>query len=261
MAADKREELFNRIPAYAIGALDDDERAEFEAWLQDDPETQALLAEYQAVADHLVILAPLRAAPDHLQSDLRQRLAASRGDADKNVAGDGAQGWWRGLFGHRARLVFVAAAVLCVVVVGVLLLWYDGADDGAPPPDAASLYEQLVAQPGSSRYTVIPGDVHDAVGGSLVVSPDGKQAVLRVSKLPAIGSDQAFQMWLIDTSGARTSGGLFAPDPAQETLFIRVPLEQSIDAYQGVGVSLEPAGGSPYADRPTGPRVLSVPLG
>jgi anti-sigma factor RsiW len=37
MAAKKQEELFDLIPAYAIGALDEDERAELEAWLQSDP--------------------------------------------------------------------------------------------------------------------------------------------------------------------------------------------------------------------------------
>ena len=54
MAADKREQLLNLVPSYAIGALDEDERAEFEAWLQHDQEAQALLADYLAVADHLV---------------------------------------------------------------------------------------------------------------------------------------------------------------------------------------------------------------
>ena len=33
-------------------ALDDQERLEFEAWLQTDPEAQAILADYQVVADH-----------------------------------------------------------------------------------------------------------------------------------------------------------------------------------------------------------------
>ncbi len=261
MAAYKREELLNRIPAYVIGALDDDERAELESWLQDDPEAQAILAEYQAVADQLVVLAPLRTAPEHLQADLRQRLARSSGDEDARGAGGNMRDRLRGLLQGRTSWMVAAAALLVVAVVGLLFWQYDPADDTVPPPDAATLYEQLVAQPGARQYAVVPGDVDDAVSGSLIVSPDGQQAVLRVSQLPQITGDQTFQMWLIDAGGARTSGGLFGPDAADDTVFLQVPFERSVEAYQGVGVSLEPAGGSPFADRPTGPRVLSVPLG
>ena len=129
-----------------------------------------------------------------------------------------------------------------------------------PTPGAAELYAQLVAQASSSKYTVVAGEVDAAVSGNMIVSSDGKQAVLCIWSLPAITSDQIFQMWLIDTNGARTSGGLFQAEPSQKAVYIQVPLDQPVTAYKGVGVSLEPAGGSPYADQPTGPRVLSVPL-
>ena len=106
----------------------------------------------------------------------------------------------------------------------------------------------------------MPGEVQESVSGDLVVSPDGRRAVLRVSGLPTIGDDQVFQMWLVDDQGARTSGGLFRGGENREPVYLHVPFDTSVSMYQGVGVSLEPAGGSPYADQPTGPRVLSVPL-
>lgn len=252
MAAKKREELLNLIPAYAIGALDEDKRAEFEAWLHHDQEAQSLLADYLAVADHLVVLAPLRAAPGHLQADLRQRLAASRG-RDAAAAP-------KVLLKSRISWILTAAALLTVVIAGTLFVQLDSVDDSDPTPDAAHLYAQLVARPDASQYEIVPGDVDDAVSGSLIVSPDGKQAVLRVSYLPPIDNDQTFQMWLVDDTGARASGGLFQANTSQDTLYIQVPFDRPVTAYQGVGVSLEPAGGSPYADQPTGPRVLSVPL-
>ena len=46
-----RETLLDLIPAYALGALDSEERAEFEAWLSTDSDGRRLLAEYQAVFD------------------------------------------------------------------------------------------------------------------------------------------------------------------------------------------------------------------
>src|SRR5205085_5277677 len=70
--------LLDLIPAYALGALDPDERAEVEAFLATDDEARTLLAEYQAVTDAIVLTAPARRPPAHLNADLRQRLAASR---------------------------------------------------------------------------------------------------------------------------------------------------------------------------------------
>jgi anti-sigma-K factor RskA len=252
MAAKKREELLDLIPAYALGALDEDECAEFESWLEHDPEAQAILADYHAVAGHLLTLIPLRAAPDHLQADLRQRLAAS-------PRGGGAARMGR-LSQRRIVWVFAAAALLVAALLGVLLAQVNSENETTPTPSAAELYAQLVAQASSSQHTIVAGEVDADVSGNLIISSDGRQAVLCIWYLPSITHDQTFQMWLIDTSGARTSGGLFQADPSQEAVYIRVPLDQPVAAYQGVGVSLEPAGGSPYPDRPTGPRVLSVPL-
>ena len=252
MSAKKREELLDLIPAYALGALDEDERTEFETWLEDDPEAQAILSDYHAVVGHLLTLVPLRPAPDHLQADLRQRLAASP-RAKTSVKP-------RALSTRRVVWIFAAAALLVVVVSGILLTSLRSTKEGTPTPGAAELYAQLVAQASSSKYTVVAGEVDAAVSGNMIVSSDGKQAVLCIWSLPAITSDQIFQMWLIDTNGARTSGGLFQAEPSQKAVYIQVPLDQPVTAYKGVGVSLEPAGGSPYADQPTGPRVLSVPL-
>ena len=252
MSAKKREELLDLIPAYALGALDEDERTEFETWLEDDPEAQAILSDYHAVVGHLLTLVPLHPAPDHLLADLRQRLAASpRGGAaaKRGILPKRWMGW-----------VLAAAALLVVAIVGILLVLSGSVNEATPTPGAAELYTRLVAQSSSSQYTIVAGEVDADVSGNLIISSDGKQAVLCIWYLPSITSDQTFQMWLIDTNGARTSGGLFRAEPSQEVLYIQVPFDQPVTAYKGVGVSLEPAGGSPYADRPTGPRVLSVPL-
>ncbi|MEP0763458.1 MAG: hypothetical protein HRF48_12060, partial [Chloroflexota bacterium] len=78
MDAVSRDELLGMIPAYALNALDPDEARVLEAWLPTDPEGQALLVEYRALAGQLYVLAPPRPAPAHLGADLRARLAAGR---------------------------------------------------------------------------------------------------------------------------------------------------------------------------------------
>lgn len=261
MTAMNHEQYHDLIPAYAIGALDDHEQSLVEAWLLTDPEAQALLADYEAAADHLVALAPMRAAPPHLRDDLRQRLAAAR---PAGAAPDPAPVVVPRAAPRRlnARIAWglLAAATFAVVILAVLLLRDHATDEPDATPDAAALYAQLMQQSGASMYTVVVGEVVDTVSGDLVVSPDGAQAVLRLASLPPITPEETFQMWLIDQDGVRTSGGLFQAEAAERMLYVRVPLQRPINAYRGVGVSLEPAGGSPYADQPTGPRVLSVPL-
>ncbi|MEP6988838.1 MAG: hypothetical protein ABI970_24770, partial [Chloroflexota bacterium] len=73
-----RNELLDLIPAYALEALEPDEKQQVEALLKTDVEAQQLLAEYQDITNNLILATPARRAPVHLQDDLRKRLAANR---------------------------------------------------------------------------------------------------------------------------------------------------------------------------------------
>src|SRR5690349_9153281 len=73
-----RETFLDLIPAYALGALDADEREAFETMLANDAEAQKLLAEYQGFTDLLVLTTPAQPAPAHLKDDLRKRLTEQR---------------------------------------------------------------------------------------------------------------------------------------------------------------------------------------
>lgn len=252
----ERHTLIDLIPAYALGALDPDERDAVEALLRADAEAQALLAEYRAVAGYIALLAPQRAPPAHLAGDLRARLAADRvaRPPDSRPGEDAApRGGWR-------LWMLAAAAALAVVIAAVMLLDQDGTPEPTPMPPA-TLYRQLLEQEGASRYAIVPDEGNEALTGELLVAARGDRAVLCMTSLPALGADQVFQLWMIDREGTRTSGGVFTADPAGESIYLHVPFSAPVTAYQGLGVSIEPPGGSPYPDRPTGPRVFSVPLG
>lgn len=256
-----RDELLDLIPAYALGALDADEQDAVEAFLRNDSEARALLADYEQVTSHLVTLAPFQPAPDHLQDDLRQRLAARRaGDlaAPSTTVRPSLQ-VLQPRFTMRRRSM-LAAALIVVILAGLILArgWYGGTKNATP--NAARLYATLTGQEGAQRIALVAGEVREDVSGEVIIAPTGDQAVIRVERLPVVDDEHTFQLWLIDQTGSRTSGGLFRPANADAPTFIYVPLEGSVERYQGFGVSLEPAGGSPYSDQPTGPRVFSVPL-
>lgn len=252
----ERQELLDLIPAYALGALDVDERTEVESLLHTDHEARQLLAEYQAITEAMVVMTPARRAPFALQEDLRRRLR------------DTAQPELPTLQASVPRRRFnpyiwvpMAAVAAILVIVGALLLW-----QGSPGSGPERLYGQLVAQAGARRIPLQAGQ--DLNGqtfptqGELVISEDGQQAVIRVENLPALQSNQTFQLWLVETQtpDAPQSGGLIQFANPAGSNYIALPLDKPASAYAGFGMSLEPAGGSKSPVGPSGPRVFEVAL-
>lgn len=234
----EREEMLNLIPAYALGALDEDDRLRVEGLLANDTEAQQLLADYQTIQSALIFSAPLRNAPAHLTDDLQRRLAAEKP-------------------GHKTRRFslirygWAAAVLLVAAFVGVLLLLNR-------PSSPETIYNALVNDVESRLVEVVPV-LTNSLDGELIIAKNDNQAVIRVNNLPAITNNQAFQLWMVDENGAR-SGGIFQFEQPQLTNYIVIPLEKPASEYDRFGVSLEPVTGSPLADGPSGPQILSIPL-
>lgn len=243
-----KQALLDLIPAYAIDALDSDERALVEAQLQTDPEARRLLDEYRTVGDALALAVPAVPAPAHLGDDLRRRMAASRARPalPMPAASRRRMVYWR----VGAALSFAAMFLLILALVNTLT---------APIVTPERTFSTLAAQTDAIRIALAPGEGQDTVSGEMVASADGSQVMIAVSGLPALPAEQIFQLWLREADGDVYSGGLFQAE--DETTFITVPVKGApLEAFIAFGVSIEPAGGSPYADRPTGPRVFAVPL-
>jgi anti-sigma-K factor RskA len=241
-----REVLLELIPAYALDALDVDERAAVEALLAVDAEARQRLEDYRQVAGMIALGAASRPAPDHLTADLRARLAADR-QAPAAAA--------RASVRHRLnwRLLLAAAAVTALIITGLLALMLpERAVDGR------TLYEQLVTD-SRSRSLVLAAHFTPEIDGELRIAADNGAAVIRVRRLPELPSEQAFQLWLIDAGGSR-SGGIYRFDNPAVWNYIVLPLDKPLNEYTRFGVSIEPAAGSPLIDRPSGPRVFDVSL-
>ncbi|MEZ4617292.1 MAG: anti-sigma factor [Caldilineaceae bacterium] len=76
-------------------------------------------------------------------------------------------------------------------------------------------------------------------------------AVVYVRDFPQCEAGMKYQLWLTK-DGQRTSGGLFSVDASGMGLLV-VPLDHSLDAYDLIGITPEPASGSPG---PTSPPVV-----
>jgi anti-sigma-K factor RskA len=253
-----RELVLELIPAYALGALDADERAAVEALLATDADARQLLAEYQTITDHLSLMTPARRAPAHLQSDLRGRLAAQRAPQMAApptlpvAAPPPARPAARPGRVQRLWLPLTAAAAIVLVAAALLLL-----RAGQTPADPGEqLFTQIVAQ-ADARQIPITASENQTAAGEMVLTADGSQAVIRVEQLPSITAQQTFQLWLIDAEGAH-SGGLLQFANAQASNYIVLPLEKPVQQYTGFGLSIEPAGGSPNPDGPSGTQVFGV---
>lgn len=256
-----RNTLLDLIPAYALGALDPDERAEVEAFLAADAEGRNLLAEYQAVSIDLILTTPARPAPSHLSADLRQRLAANRpqtaegtprsAPSEPTLVPPEAKPTLRRQTPTWIPYV-AAAAMLAIVLAAVLLL----RPPSGPPDDPAQRYQWIIAQDNARRIPIAAADPALDTEGELVLTSDGKYGVIEVRQLPEIQINQTYQLWLVNDNGAHSGGLLEFPQP-QGPNYISLP-EMAGDDYDAFGVSIEPEGGSPDPNGPTGDRVFGV---
>jgi len=97
-------------------------------------------------------------------------------------------------------------------------------------------------------------DAPDAMG-TIIVSADGDHGAIVVDGLETLDTAHQYQVWLI-RDGQRTSGGVFSVDEdGYGVLWVSSP--EPLAAYDAVGVTVEPAGGSPA---PTGIRVMGGDL-
>ena len=92
--------------------------------------------------------------------------------------------------------------------------------------------------------------------GVLLLQPEEPHAVLIVQDLPPLPQDRAYQLWLGFGDRQRDDGGVFRVDE-QGFGMIPVTAPRPFTAYQRVGITEEPAGGSPG---PTSPRVIGATL-
>jgi anti-sigma-K factor RskA len=109
----------------------------------------------------------------------------------------------------------------------------------------------MLSYPGVERLSVDA----DNLTGSFLLDNDRNIATLIVWNMPQLSKDQTYQVWLIDPQGGRVGAGTFRPQTNQAYTTQVITADKGFSNYAGIGVTVEPAGGS---DQPTGERVLKV---
>jgi anti-sigma-K factor RskA len=205
------DEMYELLGAYALDAVDADERAEIEQLLAVDPRAAAEVREHREVATMLAF-SGTRAPEevwDRIAASLGERAPAPGPELAKVIP----------IADRRSRrirraivAVAAAAAALLVGVVGANL-----ADRGAKDPLAAS-----VAKARDDRNTLTYSLAPTAGGGQPVealVDEKGHGYLLGDS-LPAIARDRTYQLWGIMNNGKVISLGVLGSGPETEQFTI-----------------------------------------
>lgn len=245
-------DLHTLTGAYLLDALSEAEQHRFEAHLaecercaRDVAELRPGVGYLQAVADEVPPSGLRDRIVERARSDDGSSTAASTVTRlpDRGALGDP---------GRRSplRLVAAAAAVLVVAVAGLSVTAIDLAGQRDDAQLAADRFADLLAAP---DVTVTAGQGEAGPRGRVIASASRGEAVVVLDDLPPAPRDRTYQLWLIDERGITSAGLLVADADGRATTSVTGEL----DAEVVVGLTVEPAGGSP---QPTSDPILAIEL-
>jgi anti-sigma-K factor RskA len=226
---------------YALGALPEFERREFERHLADCQSCRAEVAELRETATRLA--APVAVEPS---ADLRRRVlaaAASTRQLPPDAGERPAAGRRTGL--SRRSVLAVAAGGLVVAGTGGLAI-----DRYREAARLRSENDELAALLTEPDALLRRGPVTGGGRATVVTSVRRDAAVVLLEGMPAPPDRRTYQLWFLEDGGAR-SLGLAGSNRASTTV------SGGIARANAFGLTVEPAGGSA---QPTLPTVAQFPL-
>ena len=250
----------DQAAAYALGALDGEERVRFEEHLADGCEAcRAALREYDETLSDAARELPPTIPPAHVKQALLRRVAAT---ASPRTTG---RRWrrWRWALGTAAAIVGVSA-----FAAGLVASRYE-ARIGAMARETAAIRADLRHQEAALREQLAVSQTVVALlrdPASRVVTLAGlgatPSAIARViwheragghlfaTNLPPPPTGKAYELWTI-SGGRPRPAGVFTVNAAGQGSQPVAPTGGPVDVF---AVTLEPEGGVPA---PTGPMVLA----
>lgn len=227
--------------AYAVDALDDVERARFEAHLRqcsDCSEEVASLRETAATL-HIDEVAPPASVRDAVLSGIQaiRPLPPLVQDAAPGSGGPRDELAARRTRRTLTRLpLLVAAAVVLLLAVGTAWLNPFGAQEKAPVAKPPSIAEQVLAASDATRVEKnFPGGAHATVVHSRSVG----RAVILTEDMDPAPNGHAYELWLQSPAGVMEPAGLMPR--LRDATFV---LEGDASRAVGAAITVEPAGGS-----------------
>jgi anti-sigma-K factor RskA len=231
--------------AYAVDAVDADERAAFEDHLAQCAECQAEVASLReaaaglaplnettppaglrdAVLSGITSVRPLPPLADESGPELDSG-PRSESEPDASVTPLTSR--------PRRRLTWLVAAAAAVILAVGGIVWNATRPE---PQQRLTATEQVLRAPDAQRYE----KAIDGARATVVRSPSLHRAVIIADNMPAAPAGKDYQLWFAIPGKGMVSAGLM-PHGAKPTL--TVPLDGDASQATGVGITVEPAGGS-----------------
>lgn len=226
----RNEPLRDKLSAeYVLGTLRGGARRRFEIWLRNDAALRRAVAEWQDRLHPLAELAPPTRPSAQVWRALEQRLQlrTTRGARSGRAFWLGLRqdlNFWRGLG--------LASTALATILVALLAT--------RQPEPAAPLasYVAMLADQQAQASVLVTGDARR------------RQLTVKVIARQTVAANQSLQLWALPKSGAPRSLGLIAADG---TVTLPLPDNATPQSVALLAISLEPKGGSPNPNGPSGP--------
>ncbi len=248
--------------AYAVDAVDDVERARFEAHIAGCSECRTEVASLRAAAGELASMT-LATPPPSLREAVLRDISSVRPLPPRVTPGPSSPTapfapstpmepvapasleFKRAERSRRAplRQWLVGVAAAAVLATGGLVWQPWSSDTGAVLQLTAS--QQVLQAKDARRFVAKVGDAT----ATIVRSASLKKAVIVTANMPPAPEGKVYELWLQQGS-AMVKAGLMPDGPSNTVL-----LDGDAATAAGVGITVEPAGGS---DTPTLPPVASV---
>jgi len=242
------DELGDLLGAYALDAVDDDERALVEDYLRSNPRAAAEVAEHREVATMLAFTG--MDAPEDVWSRISAYIDAEtpepRGELAKVVAlappelGARVEPGTARRRGPVQAWLIGAAAAAALLLAGAAVLT---TRDPGPTDHLADAYAQALSADDSTQTSLV-AEGSDAVASGVITST--RNGYLDASGLPALADDMTYQLWgVIAETGDVVSIGILGSDPGLEAFTVRSKVDAlaiTIESEPGVISDGNPVG-------------------
>ena len=209
---------------YVLGTMPARARRRFEAQLKLSPSLRSLVSTWEARLTPMAADVPEIDPPRRVWHAIQQRLNPVRPHRRKTA------GWWNSLSFWRT-----ATGLACTALVALVI-------STLPGPAQREVDS-------TSMMVVVMDDMHTkspAMTVSWEPGTDGQKVLrLRVIGHAEMAPDTAWELWMLPGEGGPpVSLGLITTHELQ-TLRVPAQLAKSLDQAWGLGMTVEPAGGSP----------------
>lgn len=219
--------------AYALGALDDVERARFEKHLAGCADCRAEVESFDLTVEHLAEVSAIE-PPARLEQAILSALDQVRPLPPVTPA-------QKTRPRRLLRAPFLLAAAVVVLVIGAVaaIVLQPWAEQEAP--DRMTVSEQVVQAPDAERIEVpMPGEA----SATLVMSKSMDRAVIVTEAMPDAPSGHTYEVWLQQEEGMVAAGPMTGGSGT-------VLLRGSPSTASGMGISVERAGAEPSSPSDT----------